>query len=62
MTAFDLAHIFHYHYERLAPKLGYETRLESRTFDPASKNGKLMVAVCQEILDEFIIHKPESST
>lgn len=51
MSALDLAIRFHETYERLAPSFGYETRTETRTFDPSSKNGRLMVAVCGEILD-----------
>jgi hypothetical protein len=46
----DLAILFHEIYERLAPSFGYETRTDTRTFDPESKNGRLMVAVCGEIL------------
>lgn len=45
----DLARAFHEAYERLAPQFGYETREETRQFDPASKNGRLMIAVCNEI-------------
>lgn len=44
-----LARRFHEAYERLAPKFGYETRTETRKFDPESANGKLMIAVCAEI-------------
>lgn len=44
-----LAVRFHETYERLAPSFGYETRVDTRTFDPESKNGRLMVAVCAEI-------------
>ena len=46
-----LAIRFHETYERLAPAYGYETRLDTRAFDPTSKNGKLMAAVCAEILE-----------
>jgi hypothetical protein len=45
-----LAEAFHAIYERLAPSFGYETRAETRAFKPASPNGKLMIAVCAEIL------------
>lgn len=41
---------FHDVYERLAPSFGYETRAETRQFDPTSPNGKLMIAVCGEVL------------
>jgi hypothetical protein len=47
--ALALAVRFHETYERLAPSFGYETRTDTRTFDPESKNGKLMVAVCREL-------------
>lgn len=53
MTSLELAVIFHETYERLAPSFGYETRTETRKFDPESKNGHLMVAVCDELLDRF---------
>jgi hypothetical protein len=41
-----LARKFHEKYEELAPQFGYETRHETRSFDPASPNGRLMIAVC----------------
>jgi hypothetical protein len=40
---------FHEAYERLAPQFGYETRQETREFDPNSPNGRLMVAVMKEL-------------
>lgn len=55
MTALELAIWFHASYERLAPSFGYETRTESRVFDPQSKNGRLMVAVCGELLQQRIV-------
>jgi hypothetical protein len=45
-TALSLAIRFHDTYERLAPSFGYETRTDTKVFDPESKNGRLMVAVC----------------
>lgn len=45
-----LARRFHEIYERLAPQFGYKTRTETRQFDPTSSNGKLMIAVCAELL------------
>lgn len=51
-----LARFFHNTYERLAPDYGYETRPETRTFSPLTKNGKLMVAVCREV----ILHYPNA--
>lgn len=44
-----LARRFHETYERLAPSFGYETRTETREFDPESANGRLMIAVCAEL-------------
>ncbi len=44
-----LAREFHETYERFAPAYGYVTRPETRTFDPESTNGKLMIAVCTAI-------------
>lgn len=41
-----LARRFHETYERLAPQFGYETRQETRQFDPTTPNGRLMIAVC----------------
>jgi hypothetical protein len=41
---------FHETYERLAPEFGYETRPDTKAFDPESANGKLMIAVCGEVL------------
>ena len=51
MTALDLAIMFHETYERLAPEFGYETRTETRAFNPDTPNGRLMVAVCGEIIE-----------
>ena len=44
-----LAVLFHVTYERLAPQKGYETRQDTRIFDPESANGKLMIATCAEV-------------
>lgn len=53
MNELELATLFHETYERLAPDFGYETRRETRQFDPDSPNGKLMIAVCKEILERL---------
>lgn len=50
MDAKELAILFHDTYERLAPDFGYETREETREFDEETPNGRLMIAVCGEIL------------
>lgn len=47
--AAQLARRFHDEYERLAPAFGYETRADTRQFDPESPNGRLMIAVCAAI-------------
>jgi hypothetical protein len=52
-TALDPAHVarqFHEAYERLAPSVGYTTREDTRTFNPTTANGKLMIAVCAELV------------
>jgi hypothetical protein len=43
---------FHDLYESLAPGFGYETRAETRQFDPLSRNGQLMQAVCGDIVQQ----------
>lgn len=48
----ELAKKFHDAYERLAPKFKYETRQETKVFNPRSSNGRLMIAVCEEIFGE----------
>lgn len=53
VNAPELAAKFHEAYERLAPSFGYATRDDTKAFDPESPNGKLMIAVCQEIGDEI---------
>ena len=45
----ELARRFHDTYERLAPSFGYETRADTKAFDPESPNGRLMTAVCNEV-------------
>jgi len=46
------AKLFHDTYERLAPSFGYETREDTKEFDPNSKNGKLMLEVCSIVLSQ----------
>ena len=49
-TPEQIAELFHDTYKRLAPEFGYETRADTKQFDPDSKNGKLMVATCAAVL------------
>jgi hypothetical protein len=49
ISPIKLAVIFHEIYERLAPKIGYETKKETKVFDASSPNGKLMIEVCREM-------------
>ena len=53
VTPEQLARTFHEAYERLAPSFGYETRHETRVFDPTSANGRLMTAVAGEVLERL---------
>jgi hypothetical protein len=46
----QMAERFHEAYERLAPLNGYETRTETRKYDPHSPNGMTMMAVCAELM------------
>lgn len=48
-----IARQFHNTYERLAPKFGYKTREDTKDFDPESPNGKLMIAVCGEVVKQY---------
>ena len=48
-----LARKFHDTYERLAPDFGYETRDDTKSFEPNSPNGRLMIAVCGEVAREI---------
>ena len=50
--AYRLARRFHEFYEQSAPFFGYETKKETKEFDPESSNGRLMAWVCYEIVKE----------
>jgi hypothetical protein len=52
--ASSLARKFHDAYERLAPQFGYETRPDTKVYDPDTPNGRLMAAVCVEVMAEFM--------
>ncbi len=47
----EMAKRFHELYEELAPSFGYETRQETRAFDPDSPNGRLMTEVVGRLID-----------
>jgi hypothetical protein len=53
MDAEALARRFHEVYERLAPEFGYQTRQETAVpwGEVPERNKRLMIAVCQELLD-----------
>ncbi len=53
--AIELAKQFHDAYEKLAPSFGYETRHDTKQFDPETPNGKLMAAVCREVCEPLEI-------
>ena len=60
MNNIQLARLFHFTYERLAPAFGYKTRKASRVpfFELDQRNKALMLAVAQTVLDE--LQKEES--
>jgi hypothetical protein len=51
----ELARLFHDRYESLAPSFGYETRPDTKAFDPHSANGRLMMAVCSEVVTAAVL-------
>ena len=53
--AVELARKFHNYYESLAPSFGYETREDTKEFNPKSNNGKLMVEVCELIIKDLVL-------
>lgn len=55
----ELAIMFHHTYEKFAPDVGYDTRKETRIFDPQSPNGKLMLKVCEEIKKHYCFCTPK---
>ena len=54
MNAEAMARYFHDTYEALAPSFGYETRADTKQFDPQSPNGRLMIAVCQNVIERHM--------
>jgi hypothetical protein len=57
MDPVKLAVLFHDLYEQYAPEYGYETKEETRVFNPSSQNGRLMLRVCREIQKHVTIVK-----
>jgi hypothetical protein len=55
----SLAEFFHDTYESLAPQFGYETRPDTKRFNPDSPNGKLMIAVCKKVNEYYARRKEE---
>jgi hypothetical protein len=53
----DIAQFLHETYERLAHDFGYMTRFDTRVFDPASNNGRLMVEVCKRLREYLAIEQ-----
>lgn len=53
----EIAELFHDTYETLAPAYGYETREDTKQFDPQSKNGKLMTAVVKSVIEHNFLPK-----
>lgn len=60
-TGERLARRFHEVYERLAPSFGYETRAETRQFDPTTPNGRLMIAVCASLTSDAVARASQGS-
>ncbi len=54
-TRYELAKKFHDLYEMYAPDFGYETRDDTKVFDPTTKNGQLMLCVAEKILMDYDI-------
>ena len=55
VTPEALAIEFHETYERMAPDFGHETRQDTRQFDPETPNGRLMIAVCADIISRLTV-------
>ena len=52
--AYKWAREFHDLYEETAPMFGYETRKETKEFDPTSPNGRLMAYVCFNLIHQAL--------
>lgn len=51
----ELAKFFHDEYDKLAPRYGWRTQISTQvTFDQLPDNNRaLMVAVCEQVVEEF---------
>lgn len=56
----ELARQFHERYEEIAPLYGYKTRADTKVFDPESPNGRLMRAVCLQVVGPIIAERDEA--
>jgi hypothetical protein len=56
-----ITELFHDTYETFAPAYGYETREDTKVFDPESKNGKLMMAVCGFVVKTLLKEERQRS-
>lgn len=59
LTAEEIAHLFHEAYERLAPSFGYSTRPDTQVLNISSPNGRLMIAVAEEVLLPLLAAKDQ---
>jgi len=57
--AYKWARTFHDLYEGSAPMFGYETRKETKEFDPKSPNGRLMAYVCFNLINQAVAAERE---
>lgn len=51
---------FHDLYEKYAPDFGYETRKDTKEFDPETPNGRLMTKVCNEVISQALQKRDEA--
>ena len=59
MNKENYAKQFHDLYERYAPDFGYETRKDTKQFDPETPNGRLMTKVCNEVISQALQKRDE---
>ena len=59
MEDINYAKQFHDLYEKYAPDFGYETRKDTKQFDPETPNGRLMTKVCNEVISQALAERDE---